>query len=298
MANRFKVIVAYDGSECADAAIDDLWNAGLPRDTQFKVLTVVEHWLPPPSGLEVLEHIDYGDEYTALVEKAVDRLRSMRSNWEVGAELCAGSPATAIIEKSDEWKPDLLIVGSHGRSALGRIFFGSVSHKLSHEAHCSVRVSRGRVKERGAPVRLIVGVDGSNGAELAVRSVLSREWPKGSEARVVNASWTVPSLSPPLASSASGPILDWFVEENARVKKAVDDAVARLRKIGLKSEAIIEDGIPKDVLVNVADNWRADNIFLGARGRGRLERFLIGSVSSAVVARAHCSVEVSREIHK
>jgi len=292
MTNRMKVIVAYDGSECADAALDDLWNAGLPGATQFKVLSVVEHWLPHPSELEVVEHIDHDDEYTALASRAVARLRSMRSSWEVDAEVTVGSPATAIIEMADEWKPDLLVVGSHGRTALGRFFFGSVSQKLSHEAHCSVRVCRGRVKEPGAPVRLIVGVDGSKGAEIAVRSAAAREWPKGSEARVVNASWTVPPLSPPLAS---GPIIHWFIEENARVKAAVDGAVARLNDVGLKAESVIEEGVPKDVLVRVAENWGADCIFLGARGRGRLERFLIGSVSSAVVARAHCSVEVTRE---
>jgi nucleotide-binding universal stress UspA family protein len=175
---------------------------------------------------------------------------------------------------------------------LGRFFFGSVSQKLSHDAHCSVRVCRGRVKEPGAPVRLIVGVDGSNGAELAVRSAAAREWPKGSEARVVNASWTAPTLTPPLAS---GPIIHWFNEENARVKAAVDEAVARLKDAGLRARSVIEGGDPKEVLVRVAENWGADCIFLGARGRGRLERFLIGSVSSAVVARAHCSVEVTRE---
>ena len=291
MTNRMRVIVAYDGSECADAALDDLWNAGLPGDTRFKVLTVMEHWLPPPSGLEVVEHIDYDDEYAALAARAVARLRSMRPGWEVESEVCAGSPATAIIEVADEWKPDLLVIGSHGRTALGRLFFGSVSHKLSHDAHCSVRVCRGRVKEPGSPVRLIVAVDGSKGAESAVRSAAAREWPKGSEARVVNASWTVPSLSPPLAT---GPIINWFKEENARVKAAVDGAVARLNEAGLKVESVIEEGVPKEVLVRVAENWGVDCIFLGARGRGRLERFLIGSVSSAVVAHAHCSVEVTR----
>src|SRR4030095_4120717 len=110
------------------------------------------------------------------------------------------------------------------------------------------------------------GVDGSNGAELAVRSAAGREWPKGSEARVVNASWTAPTLTPPLAS---GPIIHWFNEENARVKAAVDEAVARLKDAGLRARSVIEGGDPKEVLVRVAENWGADCIFLGARGRGR-----------------------------
>src|SRR5262249_60382041 len=111
-------------------------------------------------------------------------------------------------------------------------------------------------------------------------------------AHALHESWIGPPPSPPLAS---GPIIRWFIEESARVEAAVDGDVARLNDVGLKAESGIEEGVPKDVLVRGAENWGADCIFLGARGRGRLERFLIGSVSSAVVARAHCSVEVTRE---
>jgi nucleotide-binding universal stress UspA family protein len=38
-----KILIAYDGSECADSALDDLRRAGLPPDAQIKVLSVVEN---------------------------------------------------------------------------------------------------------------------------------------------------------------------------------------------------------------------------------------------------------------
>ncbi|MBO0799053.1 MAG: universal stress protein, partial [Blastocatellia bacterium] len=50
----------------------------------------------------------------------------------------------------------------------------------------------------------------------------------------------------------------------------------------------------KRLLVSEAESWGADCVFVGARGLGRAGRFLIGSVSSSVAARAHCSVEVVR----
>ena len=53
---------------------------------------------------------------------------------------------------------------------------------------------------------------------------------------------------------------------------------------------------PKRLLIAEAESWGADCIFVGARGgMGRIDRFLLGSVSSAVAARAHCSVEVARK---
>ena len=57
---------------------------------------------------------------------------------------------------------------------------------------------------------------------------------------------------------------------------------------------MVKEREPKALLCSEAEDLMADCIFVGARGMGRLERFLIGSVSSGVAARAHCSVEVVR----
>src|SRR5262249_5164716 len=92
MTNRMKILVAYDGSECADAALDDLQKAGLPADTQIKVLSVIENWLPPPSGLEIIEHIDRDQEYLALARRGGMRLVPMSPGWDVKSEAGAGSP--------------------------------------------------------------------------------------------------------------------------------------------------------------------------------------------------------------
>jgi len=289
MANRMKILVAYDGSECADAALDDLRRAGLPSDAQIKVLSVVENWLPPPSGLEIIEHIDRDQEYLALARRGGIRLVSMEPGWDVKSESGAGSPATVIIEKADEWGADLIVVGSHGRTALGQFFFGSVSQKVLHEARRSVRVARGRIKEPGTPVRLIVGVDGSKGAEAAVEAVAARKWPAGSEARIVNATWPTPQI---IYHRPAGPISEWVAEVKARVGRMIDEAAAKLRAAALRTEVVVKEEEPKRLLIAEAETWGADCIFVGSRGMGRIDRFLVGSVSSAVAARAHCSVEV------
>jgi nucleotide-binding universal stress UspA family protein len=286
-----KILVAYDGSECADAALDDLRMAGLPADAQIEVLSVLESWAPPPSGFEIIEHIDRDQEYQALARRGGARLVSMEPGWDVKTETAMGSPATVIIEKADEWSADLIVVGSHGRTALGRFFFGSVSQKILLEARRSTRVARGRSEEPGSPVRLIIGVDGSKDAETAVEAVAARKWPAGSEARIVSATWAAPQISSP---RMVGPITKWLLEEKARVKKMIAQDSDKLTAAGLKTDVVVKDGDPKRLLIAEAESWGADCIFIGARGMGRVERFMLGSVSSAVAARAHCSVEVVR----
>ena len=86
----------------------------------------------------------------------------------------AGSPAHEVLNLAREWDPRLIVVGSHGRSALGRFVLGSVSQKVLTEAQTSVRVARPTTGTGASAARIVVGVDGSAGAEEAVRAVAAR----------------------------------------------------------------------------------------------------------------------------
>jgi nucleotide-binding universal stress UspA family protein len=116
----------------------------------------------------------------ALARQARSRIHSIFTGWEILAEAGVGSPGSKIIARADEWRPDLIVVGSHGRTALGRMFFGSVSQKVINEARCSAHVARGRIVEPDVPARIIVGVDGSEEADATVEEIASRDWPDGS----------------------------------------------------------------------------------------------------------------------
>jgi len=154
-----KILIAYDGSSCADSALEDLRQAGLPRLAEAMVISVSELWTP------VVESVGAGaarivgalpvslEKAESLAQTACERVQSYFPDWTVKAEARLGAPATVVIEKADVWRPDLIVVGSHGRSALGRFMLGSVSQKVVTEAHCSVRVARGRDSDAQAPAR-------------------------------------------------------------------------------------------------------------------------------------------------
>lgn len=293
-----KILIAFDGSECAEAALDDLLRAGLPRGVEAKVLTIAEELIPAPASIGGVDtafpQVEFTEQQRALelARQTCARIQALFPDWELRAEAGLGSPGSALIAFADEWQPELIVVGSHGRTALGRFFFGSVSQKVVNEARCSVRVARGRiVTPSDTPVRLIVGVDGSAGAEAAVAEVAARYWPWGSEVRVVNAAWTIPPVA---EVELAGRVIAWIAEENARVRKLVAKAADKLLEAGLRVSKVVREQEPKSLLCAEAESMQADCIFVGAQGLGRLERVLTGSVSAGVAARAHCSVEIIR----
>ena len=313
-----KILIGYDGSECADAALDDLTHAGLPATGEAHILSVAEVWLPPPppSSYEIIEEARHASspaelqrsfakgcaaakEALVLAERARDRVQTKFPNWKVTADSSCGSAAWEVIAKADEWKPNLIVVGSHGRTAIGRFVLGSISQRVLTEAHCSVRIARGRVEEADSPVRIVVGTDGSDPSYEALRAVAARKWPRGSEVKVV-------LVDDPLAPEFLGkviPPLESMLEEDrqeerAWVERISKDAIKILRSASIKVTCVVREGDPKRELPKVAEEWGADCIFVGSAGfSNRFERFVLGSVSAAVAARAHCTVEVVRKSH-
>ena len=309
---RIRIVIGYDGSEGADAALDDLPKAGLGNDVEALVLSVAELWLPPPPpsavdesfplytppGLKsAREHVAHiMNEVGSLNKKAVEHLRAIFPTWEVRGATHTGSPAWEVINVADKQEPDLVLVGSEGKSALSRFFLGSVSQKILTEARCSVRVGRRPTTPASSMGRILVGVDGSPGADAAVQAVAKREWPSGTEINVI----AVVDPSVALALGSLNPQVTQWIEETDEgndhwVRKMVETSAENLRRAGLNVDAAVKEGEAKKVLVDEVKRLGADCIFVGSTGfSNRLERFLLGSVSAAVANRAECSVEVVR----
>ena len=282
-----KILIAYDGSACADAALKDLRRAGLPAALEAVVMAVVDVILPPPED-EVPEdtlfppHLpDFVRHAQARAEKAVKeaqdlaeqaaaRVRADFPNWKVTAEAHGDAPAWAVIKRADSFGADLVVVGTHGHSVVGgRLILGSVSQRVLHEAHCSVRVARCSDERRVGPVRLVVGYNSQPGAVAVLEAVASRSWPDGSEACIVNAGVI-------MTPAPSG------------------DPMLKLRAAGLSTSSISKEGNPAQLLLQEAKRSDADSIFVGTRDIHGIKHFLQGSVSAEVAARAACSVEVVR----
>ena len=145
-------------------------------------------------------------------------------------------------------------------------------------------------------MRIVVGVDGSPYSEAAVQEVISRPWPAGTAVRVVSAIRMMPIVPPVgdypgIEGVATTPGSIEFREQTERFAEETAD---RIRAAGLAAESFVDEGDPRDVLVDQAKAWPADLIVVGSHGHTGIARWLLGSVAQSVVAHAPCSVEVVR----
>jgi nucleotide-binding universal stress UspA family protein len=145
-----KILIAYDGSADAEMAVDEVAARPWPRGSQVRLVSVVEPPLgTPPPNFEFYGTLIVGvenslrEEASVRIQKAVTKFKD-RSDLEISHELKEGSPKSSLLEVIREWAADLVVVGSHGRTRLERLFLGSVSHALVTHAPCSVEVVRTR----------------------------------------------------------------------------------------------------------------------------------------------------------
>jgi len=317
MNDKMRILIAYDGSDHARAALVDMRHAGLPGEGQALIVSVADVLVSPSTSIKEIAGAALTSrrvtsaimQAQAQASRALEEARGFASEakrlfqahfpaWDVRAEPMTGTPSWELIQKADVWGADLVVVGSQGRSALGRFFLGSVSKKVATESRCSVRVARRAVEKAGdKPVRIIIGVDGSPGAEEAVRRVGGRAWTKGTEVRLIAVEDGVsPTRIADVLPTATA-MTDGSNEETAvKARTMLMWAVEGLRDIGLSTTAEIKEGEPLRVLIDEAQKWEVDSIFVGSRGFSTsLVTSHAGSVSTGLVTGAPCSVEVVRE---
>lgn len=142
-----KILVAYDGSPSAEYAVDEVVRRPWPAGSEVLVVTVLEQSSPVPAeiGVElygpVLEKIrsTQRDSLQAALERAVKKFAG-RADLKVSGELRDGAVNKSLLDAIKSWGADLVVAGSHGATALERIFLGSVGHALVTHAPCSVEI--------------------------------------------------------------------------------------------------------------------------------------------------------------
>jgi nucleotide-binding universal stress UspA family protein len=144
------IILPIDGSDFSLQAVDLAASLAKEQGSSCTVLTVVD--IVPAAALAAatpdlvnawLKTLD--EQAHVAVNEAVDRMRA--AGIEANAEVAKGSPADAIVEMAKRQAGDLIVMGSHGRSGLRRLFLGSVAESVLRSAPMPVLIVRGEERK-------------------------------------------------------------------------------------------------------------------------------------------------------
>jgi nucleotide-binding universal stress UspA family protein len=98
----------------------------------------------------------------------------------------------------------------------------------------------------------------------------------------------------PLMFDAAGSLEQLQQQRTKEASQLTEKVAKSLAASGLSTETVVHDGDPRSVIVDEAENWKADLIVVGSHGYTGIKKWLLGSVAQSVVSHAPCSVEVVR----
>lgn len=144
-----KIVIAYDGSKSADAAVSEVLNRLWPAGSEVRIVMAVP---VTPTVLSAEGLAFYGpiwdkaqaaarEQAHRKVREVLERFRA-RPDLKAGFELRDEAANAALLDVVRRWGADLLVLGSQGTTALGRLFVGSVCHAMVAHAPCTVEIVR------------------------------------------------------------------------------------------------------------------------------------------------------------
>src|SRR5215475_4835935 len=283
MKKAMKILLAVDGSESGAAVVEEAARTPWPDGSVVRIVSVAEapfsvvEWAGPlpPGSYEEWERV-FEERSVENTAQAMARFGEIAgAQTEARAKTLKGDPKIAILDEAEHWGADLIIVGTHGYTALERLWLGSVSRAVASHAKCSVLVARRREApdSSGNAMRILLAVDGSEFSDAAVEEIADRPWPPGSEVHIIS---VIHLPFTPTPETWSLPESYYSHVEKAgrdQAESAINRAIARLREsdparetpLTLTSEAIV--GHAAETIIETAKKWGADLVALGSHGR-------------------------------
>jgi nucleotide-binding universal stress UspA family protein len=285
------VVAGVDGSPSSLVAAEHAARAALLRS---RPLLLVHGYLHPSGYGVPLNPYDLGvpvppEEAQQMLERTATELTGRWPGLTVEVRQVAGGPGITMIEESR--RAELVVVGSRGRGGFTGLLLGSVGAQVAAHAHCPVLVVR--PDEQPIPVDgpVLVGVDGSESARLAIRL-------GADEAALRDVPLVLVHVSPPDGDRT----VPEEVEESQAAYQA--EAVRLLADASALVRAEHPDLVVREHPVRAAGaaqglieaSGTASLLVVGTRGRAGFTGLLLGSVSQAAIQHAHCPVLVAHPV--
>jgi nucleotide-binding universal stress UspA family protein len=287
---KYGIIIAVDGSAESDAAISWAAREASMRHEHVTLMHVMQpaavSWPVSPERATVAEWQE--DNARHVIDHARDGLSAALDQphaRDFRTQVLYAHPVDALVDASKDAR--MIVVGSHGRGALGRFLLGSVSRRVVEHAHCPVAVIH--TDEASAPVHpkapVLLGVDGSPASEPATEWAFDEASRRGVALIALHA-WSDVAVFPILG-------MDW------RTYQGQGEELLAERLAGWQ-ERYPDVHVSRRLACDTPAHWlleeseNAQLVVLGSHGRGGFAGMRLGAVSAAVAQSAKVPVIVVR----
>lgn len=273
-----RILVPADGSEIAAAASEAAISLAGQFDADLYAIYVLERKrLPSEFESEAVK------ERMRLGREALDAIDERAATTDVGVTTAVleneeEKPVhRTIMDYADDQSVDCIVMGTHGRTGIGRMVLGSVAEQTLRESSVPVMTVHEDTKFDPDFDSLLVPTDGSDSAEAALDHAIDLALATDAAVHIIN----VVDIGVVTGEFNAGRVMEALEEAGER---ALEVAINRAKDAGVSTvEATVLSGTPHRAVCDYADERDVDGIVMGTHGRTGLGRFILGSVTERVV---------------
>jgi nucleotide-binding universal stress UspA family protein len=284
-----RVVIGVDWSDQAFAAVTQTFQLYHPTDVTLVHgvdLGILEHPFVAQAG-NVQGYDDFRnamvDSGNQLMERAAAMIPAEVASIRKVNEI--GSPAQLILDSVENLSADLVVVGVRGRSRLSEVVLGSVSHRVLMHGSRPVLIVRGAARQ---VQRVLVAIEDREDADRIAKWLTHHPFADPTELCVLHALVPI-GISDPYDALGTG---TWWEGAERYADELVQSTAGKLLNPRYTVTTKVAMGNPATVIEEEAKG--RDLVVVTSHGRKGLSRFLLGSVSHAVVHHVTCPVLVVR----
>ena len=297
-----RILVPLDGSAVSEQALPvakHLWEKG---DAEVRFIHVLDFTSPIPRDVENPD--DWRGCVTRDAECYLSRSAAQFGGTSLGKVTTVvreGGQVHGILEEAQAWQADLILMATHGRGGIDRVWLGSVADSVVREGKLPVLLIRAQQTTSETFSRfahVLIAVDDAQLSKQIIQPAV--ELARIDRSRLTLLHILHPWLAPlqVLANAAGIPEM----AEDA-IRGRIEDAEPELAETAWSLDASLQDvtahvqvgqwTVAADIL-NYASKYGVDLIALATRGRAGLPRAILGSTADEVIRRAQVPVLVLR----
>jgi nucleotide-binding universal stress UspA family protein len=302
MIDMKRILCPVDFSDFSRHALDEAIAIGHLYGGCVTALHVFPIAIPadPFAGLPEFQPFRLTDENRAHILRQLSAFATSEGaeRHRIRVELREGTNIDAeILEAADQLKPDVIVMGTHGRSGFQRLMLGSVAEKVLHKARGPVLTVPSKAPDAvpSGPTpfaRILCGIDFSDCSMAALDYARSLASQSGAQLDVISVVQLIPMYDTTAAVPLyyPGMVDDLKADITARLEQAVSKAIGETR-----ANRFVTAGSPCREILRVAGERNSDLIVLGAYSHGGLDHLVFGSTTNGVVRQARCPVLTIRK---
>ena len=283
-----KILLAVDGSkhsQWAEGVLSQVGGKGHAVEAVYVTPAVVGGSSGVSSITEALR--ECGEKMVRAVAKSLGK-KFRTSSLVIESHDVAG----ALLDHAEKSQADLLVLGARGVSPLKTFFLGSVSHKVTRHAPCSVLVAH---RKPGRALNVLAAVDGSPASRRATAFLDALGVPRSAALTLLHVVaeplvYWIPETGFPGSYGNVAAFEESLKALRQRGERVLSDAKEEWTGRFKTVRTQLREGHPSGEILRAAKNTKASLVVVGRRGLSQLDRFFMGSVSQKISSYAPCSV--------